>query len=540
MKYKGVDMLPKHYNHWADQVAKRVIAQKGDKELYTVATGFAPSGYGHFGHLREIIVHDFIARALMSRGKKVRFIMSIDDFDRFRKVPGNIPNQEKLPEHIGKALTNVPNPFDDIKGENYADVFTQMFRKDLDKVGMKYMEYLFQSEKYQAKTYGKEIKKACDNAMVIKEILDEWRREPLPKNYLPIAIFCEKCKKDLTADYNYDGEKVSYHCEVCGYEGVEKIDSSSNIKLPWKIDWPMRWNWEKVDMEGGGKDHSTQGSSATVCPIIQEKVYGTKAPVYVVYENVNIKGEGKKMSSSGNSLLTISDVLQIYPPEMLRWIFASYKPNTKFDIAFDLDVIKNYEDFDRMERVYYGKEILNEKKTNMLKRLYELSQLDVDGKTAAQIPFRPAFRHLCNFLQINGLDIEATKKHYANEIKNKNDENSFLERAEKAKYWIENYAPAEFKFMLHSVENAKIDSLNNAEKKLIKSLIEYLENEKVLDEKELKNFFYAKIPELEIDAKEFYQKLYMLLIGKNHGPKIAMFLVNIGAEKVLPLLKKNV
>jgi len=112
------------------------------------------------------------------------------------------------------------------------------------------------------------------------------------------------------------------------------------------MDWPMRWSVEKVDFEPGGKDHSSQGGSYTTAKDIVAEVYGWKAPMYLQYDFVSIKGMGGKMSSSKGNLVTVNDVLDVYEPEMVRWIFASYKTNIDFGLSFDLDVIKNYEDFD--------------------------------------------------------------------------------------------------------------------------------------------------------------------------------------------------
>ena len=83
-------------NHWADIYADRIIREKGDKEVYTCASGITPSGTVHIGNFREIISVELVVRALRARGKNVRFIYSWDDYDVFRKVPKNMPEQEKL------------------------------------------------------------------------------------------------------------------------------------------------------------------------------------------------------------------------------------------------------------------------------------------------------------------------------------------------------------------------------------------------------------------------------------------------------------
>src|SRR3989338_1694684 len=104
--------------HWADQAAERIIKEKGDKASYTVASGITPSGTVHIGNFREIITTDLIARALRSRGKKVRFIYSLDDYDVFRKVPANMPKQELLQTYMRQSIVDVPDPFG--KEESYA------------------------------------------------------------------------------------------------------------------------------------------------------------------------------------------------------------------------------------------------------------------------------------------------------------------------------------------------------------------------------------------------------------------------------------
>ena len=54
--------------HWADQMAARIIKERGDLPLYTCASGITPSGTVHIGNFREIITVDLVVRALRARG----------------------------------------------------------------------------------------------------------------------------------------------------------------------------------------------------------------------------------------------------------------------------------------------------------------------------------------------------------------------------------------------------------------------------------------------------------------------------------------
>ena len=76
--------------YWVDKAAEKIIKEKGNKKEYVCASGITPSGTVHIGNFREIITTDLIVKGLENKGKKVRFIYSWDDYDRFRKVPKNV------------------------------------------------------------------------------------------------------------------------------------------------------------------------------------------------------------------------------------------------------------------------------------------------------------------------------------------------------------------------------------------------------------------------------------------------------------------
>lgn len=518
--------------HWADLTADKLIRQE-DKEVYTLASGITPSGVVHFGNFREVMTTELVARGLKKRGKKVRFIFSWDDYDTFRKVPANLPKQEELAKYLFQPIVDTPDPFGE--HESYAAHHEKSFEAQLKKMGIE-LEPIYQSKKYRAGDYKEAIKKTLQKKQVIAEILNKWRSTPLEDNWWPLSVYCEKCNRDKTSVTNYDGDHtITYVCEFeeCKNHSSLDLNTTSRVKLPWRMDWPMRWAYEKVDFEPGGKDHSSQGGSFTTAKDIVAQVYDWKAPMYLQYDFVSIKGMGGKMSSSKGNLVTVNDVLDVYEPEMVRWIFASYKTNIDFGLSFDLDVIKNYEDFDRMERMAYGLEPGNEKKVAMAKRVYELSQI---GEAPKEMPFQPAFRHLCNVLQINDLDIDRARKFYDADIKNERDERRFRERAQRAAYWIENSAPEEFKFSLNKAPVAL--DLTEKQSAFVKNLREYLsrEWESIADDKTLHEKMYEMINALELEPMEVFTLMYRKLIGLEKGPKLAGFIRTIGKDRVLNLL----
>ena len=144
-------------NHWADLAAERIIRQRGDRERYVVAAGVAPSGSVHFGHLREVMSTELVARALQERGKQVRFIYSWDDYDVFRKVPANLPRQEGLAHHLRKPVVDVPDPFG--AAASFAAGFEHNLEQVLPRLGIA-PEYLYQAQRYRACRYADGVRAA--------------------------------------------------------------------------------------------------------------------------------------------------------------------------------------------------------------------------------------------------------------------------------------------------------------------------------------------------------------------------------------------
>jgi lysyl-tRNA synthetase class 1 len=306
--------------HWADINADKIIREKGDKEVYVCASGITPSGTVHIGNFREIISVDLVVKALRNKGKKVRFIYSWDDYDVFRKVPVNMPDQDLLTEYLRKPITLVP----DTKGSyrSYAEANEKDLEAILPVVGV-VPEYLYQAERYRASEYAEGIRTALEKKDVIRALLDEHRTTPLPEDWMPVSVFSNFTDKDNTKVLSWDGEwGITYLCLDTDKEETVDIRKTSAVKLPWRIDWPMRWKEETVDFEPAGKDHHSEGGSFDTAIKVVEEVFGGMAPVTFQYDFIRIKGRGGKISSSSGEVISLADVLEVYPPEIVRYLFA--------------------------------------------------------------------------------------------------------------------------------------------------------------------------------------------------------------------------
>ena len=519
--------------HWADQAAVRIIGACGDKEKYTVASGITPSGVVHIGNFREVITVEFVAQALRARGKDVRFIYSWDDFDTFRKVPVNLPNQEMLSKHLREPISRVPDPFE--KAESYAAHNIKYFEDQIEKVGIK-PEFLYQSKRYGEGMYAEGMRKALENKETIKAILNEHRSTPLADDWLPTTIYCEKCDRDEMVYQKYEGEwSYAYKCASCSHEAVTDIRKTSNLKLNWRTDWPMRWAFEKVDFEPGGKDHSSEGGSFDTGKRIVKQVWDMNAPQYLQYDFVMIKGGTGKMSSSKGELLTLNEAFKVYEPQMVRWLFANQRPNHDFSIAFDEDVIKTYDEFDRAEKAALGPKPEKLGKWPLLRRVYELSCV---GEIAQEAPYRAPFRELTNRIQLMDNDVEKTlEKYYKDLVITEADKAAFFSRCEKAICWLNTYADEKFKYAVNKEEVA-ID-LDDSQLKALAAFKEMLSSLDLdaIEAKDLNQKIYDDvIRATEIDGKHFFSAIYRKLISREQGPRLPGFIKELGKERVLNLI----
>ncbi|MBI4151852.1 lysine--tRNA ligase [Candidatus Woesearchaeota archaeon] len=515
--------------HWTDVTAEKIIREKGNKKNYTVAAGITPSGTVHIGNFREIITVDLVKRALEKRGKKVRFIYSWDDYDVFRKVPLNMPKQDLLQTFLRYPIVDTPDPFG--CHESYAAHHEKEVETIIPRVGIT-PEFLYQAPKYRSGEYADEIKKALENNDKIKECLNEYREEDVDEHWLPITMFCERCHRDTLTELKWlGGYTVSYACS-CGQRETFDFKKKPILKLKWRVDWPMRWNYEAVDFEPGGKDHSTVGGSYDTGKKIVKAVWHRDAPTYVMYDFITIKGAGGKMSSSKGDVITLKDVLEVYEPEIARYIFAGTRPNKEFAISFDADVLKVYEDFDKCERIYFGVESVSEKETVKQKVAYELSSI---GKISSTMPYQPGFRHLTTLLQIHSLDVDKTISYFEEELKHEHDRRRLRTRAICAKNWLLRYAPEEFKFTVQEKSNVV---LSPVEKKLFHQLaVKLLERE--WTDTDLHEEMYILCKNHTVEPKAFFTVAYRILIHKEKGPRLAAFILEIGAKKVARLFRDS-
>ncbi|AOV94943.1 hypothetical protein AQV86_03390 [Nanohaloarchaea archaeon SG9] len=524
---------------WSDQLAFGVKRKFDDRDTYVCASGISPSGFVHIGNFREIITTDFVVKSLKHYDEDTRFIYSWDDYDRFRKVPENVP--EEFEKYIGLPLSEVPDP-EGCHG-SYAEHFEKKLEDELDDMHMD-IEFIRQSEMFQDGEYADLIKKAMNSRDTIRRILNQYRQEPRPEGWYPLQIYCVECGKDFTEIKAYDGEyTVEYYCEECGKEFEINFKENDSVKPPWRVDWPMRWFYENVSFEPGGKDHSAAGSSRDTGKEIVEEVYGAEAPVYQMYDFVRPKGSDKKISSSsGENTLRLKDMKEVYSPEMIRFLFSQTKPKTVFNLAFDEEIIQIYDRFDRIEQNYYGEGLDNEKKQRHQERVYELAMV----KVPQEKPLRVPFKHASLIAQTvpedewseKGLQVLQKTGHLPEEI-SEDGKQQVLDRMRRAKNWAREYAPEDYRFEInYELPQEIVENFSDNQVKALQLLKELLEEEEFNGSEELDGEIFAVKDDSELGTVKFFDTAYQVLLSREQGPRLSTLILSIGQSETVKILEQ--
>jgi len=518
--------------NWAREIALEIIEKRPNEEVYNVACGVSPSGFIHIGNFREIVTPFMIATELRELGKKVRFFISIDNYDRFRKVPAGIP--ESCSVHVGKPYVGFPSPFNPNK--SYGEDFQERFLSECEAMGVKFDDIIYQSKEYQSGRYSEKIKLAMDKRGEIFDIIDSFRTQDAEEGekdkYYPISVYCKTCGKDSTKILSYD-EKTGnfiYKCE-CGHEEQANVLTARNIKLQWKVDWPMRWGEENVVFETGGLDHSTAGGSHDVAEAIAKKIFGITPPVYHGYNFISSKGGSAKMSSSKGGVTTLSSLLSVYDKHIIMWFYSKYKPNQTFFIALDNDVIRFYSEFDRWVKAYFEDRI-DEGNRDFIR---------FSGVTKDYLK-NPNFTYLATFLPIVNFNEDMLAKLMQKEgIDTTTKE--YKERLERAKFWVENYG-TDYQINVLPEKNVEFYNTLNADEKLwVNKTVELLDKDYDSTD-DMMTDLYAVVKYLNLEPqdlkkvqKRFFEILYNLLLGTKQGPKLGIFLLAVDKKKLKELLE---
>ncbi len=525
--------------HWGDRLAERVIAQFPDQEVYTCAAGISPSGIVHFGNFRDLFTAYVVVESLKRKGKQARLVFSWDDFDRFRKVPANI--DPSFEQYIGLPYTDVPCP--EGKYGSYAERFEKEFEESMNSLGI-YPEYIYQTDMYRSGAYDDMIiyslKKRQDIAEILLSFMPEKTKlakkldeQQYKENYYPISVYSRFTGKDNTRVTSYDGEStITYKCLDTDKTDTIDVTKDHIVKLSWKIDWPMRWGREGVVFEPGGHDHASPGGSFDTSSRIANEIFENTPPVLEEYKFVGLQGLGSKMSGSKGNAVAPKDLLEIYTPEILKWLYADKPPAHSFELSFGKGIFRQYDEFDKTMNQ------LNEGTINAVDR----ETLALSGVTGPSEYPAISFRQLLGFGQIVQWN-ETKLKEILDSQQTPYDPALISARLPRAKVWLERYNKDEAVTLLDNFNQEYASSMVEEQINQIGKLRDYLIENSQASIQDIETQVYAipKQPDLDMQSlaklqRAFFKDVYSLLVGNSVGPRLSTFLWAADRQKILELL----
>jgi lysyl-tRNA synthetase class 1 len=317
---------------WPFEEARKIVARlkKKPKDEVIFETGYGPSGLPHIGTFGEVarttmVRHAF--RVLTDDKINTRLIAFSDDMDGLRKVPDNVPNKEMVAQHLGKPLTQVPDPFG--THDSFAAHNNARLRAFLDQFGFDY-EFMSATACYTSGKFDAALLTMLKHFEEVMAVMLPSLREERAQTYSPFLPIDPKTgivlqvpvvehdAKAGTITYENDGERVT------------TLVTGGRCKLQWKPDWAMRWVALGIDYEMAGKDLiDSVKLSSQIC-----RVLGGTPPEGFNYE-LFLDENGQKISKSKGNGLTIEEWLHYASPESLS-LFMYREPKAAKRLYFDV------------------------------------------------------------------------------------------------------------------------------------------------------------------------------------------------------------
>jgi len=321
-------------NAWPFEEARKILARiaaTGQTEVL-FETGYGPSGLPHIGTFGEVARTSMVRHAfqVLTEGKiKTRLLAFSDDMDGLRKVPDNIPNKELVAAHLGKPLTQVPDPFG--THASFGAHNNARLRAFLDQFGFDY-EFASATDYYKSGRFDAALLHILAHYEKVMAIMLPSFREERAATYSPFLPVHPRTgivmQVPIEAIDTAAGSLIWRDPDT--QERFETSVTGGACKLQWKPDWAMRWYALKVDYEMAGKDliESVKLSGAIV------RALGGSPPEGFNYE-LFLDEKGQKISKSKGNGLTIEEWLTYASPESLS-LFMYQKPTAAKRLYFDV------------------------------------------------------------------------------------------------------------------------------------------------------------------------------------------------------------
>ncbi len=493
------------HKHWSEHLADQVIAEK--KEPYVVTCGMTTSGPAHFGTVCEFLFPYSISQALKAKGKPAKAILVADILDAFDKIPLPLEQYtETLKPHMGKPLCNVPDPFGTSK--SYGDHFLDEVRALMKKVGAQ-IEVIRANDMYTQGKFDEWALFFLKHENEAKDIIERSSQRKVPADFSVIMPICGACGKIATTrvlshthdSYEYSCDKDVKYTKGCGHKGKNYI-KDHQYKLLWRLHWPA---WKQIlgtSIEGSGVDHMTRGGSEDTCKMVTEELM--KKPHEIPYRYGFIFLEGKKYSKSKGIGLGVTELLELVPPEILKYLLL--KP----DLEENIDIVPTPESLLKAYEEYQNAKAFSQKEGELSR--HERKAADA-YLLARNNEWEATFLDMVLYYQVyTNWDMVARVLEDQKGV-------AYL------KSYVENWFARGFVPETYRFEYKPKKAEGHAHE-FFRRL------EPNMDHQAVHNAIYEYAKSHALEPKDFFVMLYQALLGKERGPKLGKLITALGIERV--------
>jgi len=518
---------------WYDMMAKKIVEKERllgrNMDKIRTEMGLGASGFPHIGSLGDAARSYAVTLALEGLGFRSDLVAYCDDKDGLRKVPKGL--SKDLEKYIGFPVSSIPDPFG--CHESFGKHMSSLLLESLDKSGIEY-QYFSAKEVYERGLLLPEMRIILDNAQKVGEIVKEEVGQERYMQRLPFFPVCANCGRIYTTKavkFDLKTDKVLYKCEGleirgklilgCGYEGEADIANGEG-KLTWKGEFAARWKALDIRFEAYGKDIA---DSVRINDRISREVLCFEPPSHAKYEMFLDKG-GKKISKSAGNVFTPQVWFRYGSPQSLLLLMLKRFVGTRTLDVSDIPAYMN--ELDYLEDVYFAKKLVGDKEAIRLKGLYEYCFVTKPpAKPSVHVPY-----NLLTFLAKM-----APKENYEQFIAEKLQSYGYLQKNQPL--------DADLKKRLEYSLNWSSDfediketpvSLAEPEKKAVSALITAIAGTD--DQDAIQNAIFNSAKSNGLQPREFFKKLYTILMDAPQGPRLGPYVLAMGKQNVIAALQR--
>ncbi|AII88022.1 lysine--tRNA ligase [Planktomarina temperata] len=500
----------------ARRILKRFEKKLPEKGYVLFETGYGPSGLPHIGTFGEVARTTMIMRAFQELSDiPTRLVCFSDDLDGMRKVPGNVPNPERLTAHLQRPLTSVPDPFEDY--ESFGHHNNAMLRRFLDTFGFEY-DFISATEFYQSGQFDQILLRAVEKYDDIMKVMLASLREERQKTYsIFLPIHPETGRVLYVPMKSVDAKNGTITFDTEEGEEMTLPVTGGNVKLQWKPDFGARWAALGVDFEMYGKDHSTN------TPIYDKicRILGQPAPEHFSYE-LFLDENGQKISKTSGNGVSIDEWLTYASTESLSY-FMYLKPKTAKRMHFDV-IPKAVDEYHQQLRAYEGQD----DKARLNNPVWHIHGGDVPVSKMV-VPFSM----LLNLASVSGAEdkdqLWGFIKRYAPEASAETHADLDAAAGFAVRYYNDFVKPAKVYRAPTDLEREALIALRDGLKAW----------DQGLDGDALQSLVFACGRERFDPMRDWFKALYEVLLGASQGPRFGGFIALLGIEESIALIDKG-